>query len=384
MTLARDGKTPCLKASTASGLGPQRGSMASGNVRSRRQVGMIYLVDNNGVEEPGINLALEEHCLRRMDPGRRYLILYVNRPCVVVGRHQNILAEADVEFLRSRSIPVLRRISGGGTVYHDRGNINIAFIQTHTRRSLANIQRELEPLRRTLKQLAVPSEFDHRSNLFIATRKISGNAQFSDTRRILIHATLLFDSDLQLLTRSLQADTGGLRSKAPRSFPSAVANVSDHLRRQMSRRDFCGRLVTSIAETCGGLQHLRLEGRHWDAVDRLNQSKYRRWSWNWGKTPTFRIHRRGRGPKGSWQIDMEVREGCLRNIRFSGALHSEGFTTELETTLGGVRFEPDSIRTRMEALRSRGALPSGYEPETVTAMLWQNRALPDRGRPARL
>jgi len=321
-----------------------------------------------------MNLALEEHCLRQMDPSRRYLILYVNRPCVVVGKHQNILAETDAVFLRNRGIPVLRRISGGGTVYHDRGNLNIAFIQGHNRRSLARIQPVLEPLRSTLNALDVPCEFDDRNNLFIHSRKISGNAQFSNTRRILIHATMLFDADLQQLGRALQPDSAGLRSKAPRSHPSAVTNVSDHIPVPLSLQGFRNRLLNTVADSCGGLQTLRLEGRRWDAVDRLYRNKYRRWSWNWGKTPPFEILRRGRGPQGDWQVRMEIREGCLMKVRFAGALRTRGLKSELEEALRGVRFDPDSIRTCLETFRCRGRRQGNVDPERLTALLWVNRS----------
>jgi len=335
---------------------------------------MIYLVDNNRVEEPGLNLALEEYCLRELDPERSYLILYVNRPCVVVGKHQNILAETDVEFLRRRNIPVLRRISGGGAVYHDRGNLNIAFIQTHNRHSLAEVRNVLDPLRTTLHQLTVESVFDDRNNLFIGSGKISGNAQFSDTRRILIHATLLYDSDLRQLGRALAADTRHLHLNAPRSIPSAVTNVCDHLAIPRSLERFRSRLLGAVAEACGGMQNIRLAGRHWDAVDRLHRRKYLRWNWNWGKTPPFRIHRSGRGAFGAWDVHLEVRHGKLTAVRFTGALRSEGFNSNLEKALSGVRFEPQSIRTRLEAIRPHGLLPPGRAPETVADLLWPQRS----------
>lgn len=334
---------------------------------------MIYLVDNHGVEEPGVNLALEEYCLRELDPHRMYLILYVNRPSVVVGRHQNILTETDPEFLHRRGIPALRRISGGGTVYHDRGNLNLAVIQDHTRRGLTQVSRALEPVRRTLARLSVATRFDERNNLLIGSGKISGNAQFSNTRRILIHATLLFDSDLRQLSHALQAEAGHIQSNAPRSIPSPVTNISDHLAAPLRRSSFCKRLRSAYADACGGMKTLHLAGRHWDAIDRLYRNKYRRWTWNWGKAPPFRVRHRGISARGPWEICLEVKNGCLAHVAFTGSLRREGFKPELEAVLGGVRFEPDAICKRLASIHCRGLLPPNYRPQSLADLLWRNR-----------
>ncbi|HHP7235715.1 MAG TPA: lipoate--protein ligase [Desulfobacterales bacterium] len=341
---------------------------------------MLYLLDNNRVDEPGINLALEEYCLRELEPGHRFLILYGNRTSVVVGRHQNILAEADTQWLGKRQIPVLRRTSGGGAVYHDHGNLNIALVQDHTRRSLAEVQRVLEPIRQTLARLSVRSEFDGRNNLLIEGCKISGNAQFSDTRRILIHATLLFDSDLSQLARALHAEPTGLHGRAPRSIPSPVTNVCDHLTRPLSLAVFRELLLESYGAAYGGMVPRRLEGRQWDAVDRLYRSKYRRWSWNWAKAPAFEIHRRGRIAGGNGEIHLAVKAGCLKTVRFAGSLSTEGNGDKLARALVGARFEPNAIRKRLESLSSQGILPAGCKPKNLTALLWQNRGFPEKTR----
>jgi hypothetical protein len=156
-----------------------------------------------------------------------------------------------------------------------------------------------------------------------------------------------------------------------------VTNVCDHLTRPLSLAVFRELLLESYGAAYGGMVPRRLEGRHWDAVDRLYRSKYRRWSWNWAKAPAFEIHRRGRIAGGNGEIHLAVREGCLETVRFAGSLSTEGSGDKLARALVGMRFEPNAIRKRLESLSSQGILPVGCKPKNLTALLWQNRGFPE-------
>ena len=315
---------------------------------------MIFQIDNNNTSDPHVNLALEEYALRHLDPGRSYCLMYVNQPAVIVGRHQNILEEVNLPFAARHGLHVLRRISGGGAVYHDHGNLNFSFILRHDRRSLKNVIHILEPVRSALLKLGVAAEFNHKHDLFVAGKKISGNAQFSNTRRIILHGTLLLNSDLVSLHRALQGNQGQILSQARKSVPSDVTNISDHLLPGIGMDVFRQHLVDCIAELEGGLQKIPLPDRGWNSVRRLSREKYRSWEWNFGKAPAFRIRRSGRTPAGYLETMIAVEGGCIVGIRFEKNANGIGHAEQLEMQLIGVPYHLDAIRTRLSVADVRG------------------------------
>lgn len=315
---------------------------------------MIFQIDNNNTSDPHVNLAIEEYALRHLDPGRKYFLMYVNRPSVIVGRHQNILQEVSLPFAVRHGLQVLRRISGGGAVYHDCGNLNFSFIRHHDRRSLKDVSHILEPVRSALLKLGVVAEFNHKNDLFVAGKKISGNAQFSDTKRIILHGTLLLKSDLVSLRRALQGNQGRIISRARKSVPSDVTNISNHLLPGIGMEVFRQRLVECIAEREGGLQKIPLPDREWNSVRRLSREKYRSWEWNFGKAPAFRIRRSGRTPAGYLETMIAVESGCIVGIRFEKNVNGIGHAAQLEMQLIGVPYHLDAIRTRLSGVDVSG------------------------------
>ncbi|MEN8781368.1 MAG: lipoate--protein ligase [Desulfobacterales bacterium] len=314
---------------------------------------MIFQIDNNNTSDPHVNIAIEECVLRHLDPDRTYFLMYVNRPSIIVGRHQNILEEVNLPFAARHGLPVLRRISGGGAVYHDCGNLNFSFIRHHDRRSLKDVSHILEPVRSALLKLGVVAEFNHKNDLFVAGKKISGNAQFSNTKRIILHGTLLLNSDLVSLRRALQANQGRIISRARQSVPSDVTNISDHLPSDIGMDVFQQHLVECIAEREGGLQKIPLPDREWNSVRRLSREKYRSWEWNFGKAPAFRIRRRSRTPAGYLETMIAVESGCIINIRFEKNINAIDHAVQLEKRLMGTPYHLDAIRTRLSGVDVR-------------------------------
>lgn len=308
---------------------------------------MIYLVDNRNETDPHINLAIEEFCLRHVSPTRSYIIAYVNRPSVIVGRHQNILQEVDLRFTEQERISVVRRISGGGAVYHDFGNLNYCFINTYDRRSMANVHLTISPVRMALKELGVSANFNPKNDLFVDGRKISGNAQFSNTKRILVHGTLLFDSNLDYLKGALNPHSDHITSVARKSVASEVTNISPYLKTRLGLRDFRGRLLETVANLCGGMKTIRLEPNDWQAIKRLSEEKYRTWDWNYAKAPAFNIHRKGCDAAGQIGYSIDVENGRIAAIRFEKEGQRYVGLTKIEDELVGVSFNRASIAARL-------------------------------------
>ncbi|MDA8352956.1 MAG: lipoate--protein ligase, partial [Firmicutes bacterium] len=157
----------------------------------------MLFIDNQNHYDPRINLAIEEYALKHLDIDETYLLFYINDPSIIIGRNQNTVEEIQVDYCREHGIHVVRRLSGGGAVYHDRGNLNFSFITKDDGESFLNFRKFTEPVVRALRRLGVEVELTGRNDLQVGEKKISGNAQFTTKGRMFSHGTLMFDVDLE-------------------------------------------------------------------------------------------------------------------------------------------------------------------------------------------
>ena len=264
----------------------------------------IVVIEHPDSNDPAINLALEEHMVRHADVSSgAFILFYVNRPSVIVGKHQNVWQEADVSFCRQNGIPVLRRVSGGGAVFHDEGNLNFSFITRHTLQNFNRYRQFLQPIVEALSKFKLKVEIDARNNLVIGGKKVSGNAQFTSRGVLLSHGTLLVRSDLELMRKSLQADRQSIvQSNATDSTPASVANLQDFtdapLEPDQVKQAIIKRLFCSKPET------LKLQENDWQKILHLAKTKYREWHWNFARSPRF-IIRKTVGV-GAQQLDLQL------------------------------------------------------------------------------
>ncbi len=329
---------------------------------------MIY-IDNRNFTDPHLNLALEEYVLRHPEMTGDYLLLYVNDPVVIIGKHQNPWEEANLPFLREQNIPLLRRISGGGAVYHDPGNLNFSFI-TQYRKSRFNKYREFtRPMIETLRELGVPAELNSRNDIVIGERKISGNAQFTSKNRMLSHGTLLFNTNLENLRTALKTEHRDIESKSIKSVRSRVTNIREHLPQPISLPDFKGRLLKHIFRDAGTIPVHRFSEEEWEQITRLAEEKYRRWEWNFGEGPAFRLHRSLRVKGKELLIDVLGEKGHIGDVQFSGNLLPATLSQQLEIRLKGAAYRPDSIERRLPD-PSFSSLPGSASPNLILKILF--------------
>ena len=173
--------------------------------------------------DPYRNLAVEEYLFRHAKED--VFLLWQNDPTVVIGKNQNAYAELDLDYVRARGIRVARRITGGGAVYHDGGNINYSVIAVGAAEGGLDFAPYTAPILEALLHFGVRAELSGRNDLLVGDRKISGNAQFRADGRVLHHGTLLYDSDLEVLSSALRVDEEKLRAKSIRSHRSRVVNI---------------------------------------------------------------------------------------------------------------------------------------------------------------
>ena len=198
---------------------------------------MIF-IDNEGVNDPRLNLALEEYALRNFSSETDYLLFYINEPSIIIGRNQNTLEEINQEYITKKNIHVVRRISGGGAVYHDLNNLNFSFITNRDINSLHNFKKFTAPVIKVLKNMGLNAELIGRNDILIDNKKISGTAQFSSRERMISHGTLLFDTDLGEVVNALNVKMTKIESKGHKSVRSRVATISDFLNESIDIMEF--------------------------------------------------------------------------------------------------------------------------------------------------
>ncbi len=276
--------------------------------------------------DPYLNLAIEEYLFRNSEDS--VFILWQNDNTVVIGKNQNAYCEVNTDYAREHGIKISRRITGGGAVYHDLGNINYSFISKSTNSGI-DFKTFTEPIISLLKSLSVDAELSGRNDIMVGDKKISGNAQFSSGERVLHHGTILFDSDLSVLSSALNVDPEKIKSKAIKSTRSRVANLKELLPNDISARDFIALLTKYIvekfsAEVCNIVindEIKSLAGRNssdewlYPARDYLS---------------AYTVKRKKRYEFGTVEADMEMFNGQIRNIKIHGDFFGNKPIEELE------------------------------------------------------
>lgn len=303
---------------------------------------MIF-VDNGGSTDPRLNLALEEYILRSRFPGEECLLFYVNEPSIIIGRNQNTIEEIDPDAVDARRIRVVRRISGGGAVYHDLGNLNFSFLSPYTMGRFNRYEEFTRPVVAALRGMGVPAELGGRNDITVDGRKISGNAQFVSGDRMFSHGTLLLNSDLTVLSQVLTPKPGKVESKGHKSVRSRVANISEFLPAPMSVGEFRGRLLDEIFGDRHSLPLLELTEADHAAVRTLAASKYDSWDWNIGRSPACNVQRVRRFAAGEIDVRIDVQDGLVHGLRFFGDFIGQAEVATLEARLLGFRYDRESL-----------------------------------------
>ncbi|HEU4642080.1 MAG TPA: lipoate--protein ligase [Gemmatimonadaceae bacterium] len=301
----------------------------------------MRFIDNRGITDAQLNLALEEWCLLNLDIDDSYLLFYVNAPSVIIGKHQNTVEEINADFIEERGITVVRRISGGGAVYHDLGNLNFSFITRYAPSRFNNYAEFNRPFIEALRSLGVPAEVSGRNDIVVEGRKVSGNAQVVRGERMFSHGTLLLHSNLDDVVLALRVKPGKIESKGIQSVRSRVANINEFLSAPVTVEELRRRLLDHVFP--GGVAERPLSDAEWREVEALADRKYRTWDWNYGESPDFNLQRAKRFPIGEIDVRLEVTDGHIRAARLYGDFFARGDITELEGMLVGARYAREDI-----------------------------------------
>lgn len=289
----------------------------------------MLCIDNCGLD-PYRNIAVEE-ALLTLYPGETIMMLWQNPPCVVCGKNQNIFEEICLPEVWTAGIPVVRRNTGGGTVYHDMGNLNYTILAS--REQVADgYPHFLLPMVNALSAIGVPCEPGGICDLLAEGKKVSGSAQAVIGGTVLHHGTLLFDADLTVLHRLTTARKNtSIRSKAIHSKPASVGNIKPYLPSEMTIADFRTYLWLALSDGTAPRELNKTENA---LAERLAAEKYKTWDWIYGKSPPFTFTSTVVGR----EIVYTARHGRITEATIDN---------KIVPSLAGVPLQPDAIRTAL-------------------------------------
>lgn len=314
----------------------------------KEEVTLIF-VDNKGIHDPRINLAIEEYLLKTMDVEKEpVLLFYINQPSIIIGKNQNTIEEINTDYVEDHDIIVVRRLSGGGAVYHDLGNLNFSFITKDDGNSFMNYKKFTQPVVDALVKLGVNAELSGRNDILVEGRKVSGNAQFATRGRMYTHGTLMFNTEIDAVVAALKVKKDKIESKGIKSVRSRVANISEFLNDDMTVEQFRMEILKSVFGGEENIRYYELTEEDWVNIHKISEERYQTWEWNYGKSPRFNIQKTHRFPSGGIDIRLEVNHGVIEEAHIFGDFFGVGEVADIETRLIGTKYDRTSISQALE------------------------------------
>lgn len=289
------------------------------------------------INNPYYNLAAEEFFLKNTD--EEYFIIWESTPSVIVGKHQNTLSEINYRFNKENGILIARRLTGGGTVFHDAGNINFTFIRNGQPGQLVNFNAFIDPVLRFLSTLGIGANKGDKHEILVNGKKISGNAEHVYKNRVLHHGTLLFDSDLDKLRKSISHQGGKFYDKAVQSNRAGIINLSQCLT-NLNVSEFHKNFYRYIKDTLGCYEYVPDEFTH-SKVAELVSEKYSTWDWIYGWSPDYRFTNEFEYGLIQMKIELGVQRGIIKHSNITG---NSSTLCELNAILNGRKHNETDVR----------------------------------------
>ncbi|MBW6535697.1 MAG: lipoate--protein ligase [Mariniphaga sp.] len=306
---------------------------------------MLCIQLNNN--DPYFCLAAEEYLMKNFSED--IFMLWQSENTVVVGKHQNAMAEINYPFVHRNNITLARRISGGGTVFHDAGNVNFSYIKNVNSPAEISFKLFTQPIVEALARLKITATTSGRNDLLVEGKKISGNAEHVFKNRVLHHGTLLFNSNLETLGQSIKVIPGKYHGKAVQSNRSVVTNILPFLKNQWTADDFSSFLLDVQLENTDNSVY-ELNEKDNQAIQKMVDEKFKTWDWNYGYSPKYTFKNEFITEGKKLKVELQVEKGRITQSDCSGDLFSVLKIKTLNESLIGERHFYVDIRQSLEEI----------------------------------
>ena len=301
------------------------------------------LLINSPSHNAYFNIASEEYLLHRF-PTEDIFLLYVNGPSIIVGKFQNTLAEINLDYVNEKEIKVVRRMSGGGTVYHDLGNLNFSFHTLLGQNDFGDFSFFTQPVLNMLNGLGVPAVLQGRNDLLVDGKKFSGNAKLARHGKMIQHGTILLDSEMEVLGEALKVNPLKFIDKAIKSNRSRVTNLINYLPQETTTNDLKKLLTDEIMKNNPAAERYELTEADLQGIQQLMAEKYETWDWNFGFSPNYNFQKAIKVPAGFIEVHLDVVRGIIEKAKIFGDFFASKPIEELEEQLLGQKHEVSTLK----------------------------------------
>ena len=306
---------------------------------------MKYIVNKS--HNPFYNIALEAYAFRELRDEDELFFLCINEPTIVIGKHQNAIEEINKAYTDEHGIHVVRRLSGGGAVYHDLNNLNYTIISNKTQEGAFDFKTFSQPVIETLADLGMTATFTGRNDLEIDGKKFCGNAQAYYKGRMMHHGCLLFDVDMTVLGNALQVSKDKIESKGVKSVRARVTNILDELPEKMTVEAFSEQLLNKIKEQYPDMTEYVLSEADLENIQNLADNQFATWDWTYGKSPDYTIKRSVRYPAGKLTSYVKVEKSVITGLKIYGDFFGIKDVSDIEEELIGLRYAYQDVLDKL-------------------------------------